>query len=74
MGKIFKPKTPKIEKAVNLPQADDEEIRRAKNRRIAEMDRAGGQGGTNLTESKLGDFSQATVRTGAAPSTIVSGA
>lgn len=71
MTSFFKPKTPTPKQETALPQADDEEIRRAKTRKIAEANMGAG---TQLTESKLGDFAQATVRTGAAPkSTIVSG-
>lgn len=76
MTSIFKPKVaPQQQEVAAIPQADDEEIRRAKAKKIAEIEKSSGASGNQLTESKLGDYSQAQVRAGAAPkSTVISGA
>jgi hypothetical protein len=66
MSTLFKgPPKPTPERAE--PQTNDEDLRRAKLKKITEMDKASGASGNQLTESKLGDYSSAITRTGAGP-------
>lgn len=74
MSKIFSPSVPKATATSALPQRDDDELRRAKVKKIAEMEKTSGATGNQLSEQRLGDYAPAQTRTGASqPSTIVTG-
>ncbi len=74
MTSMFSPKVPKPQAVQALPQVDDQASSEAKAKVFAKQDQTSGAGGNQLTESKLGDYSQAATRTGALPaSSIVTG-
>lgn len=75
MAKAFGMSAPKVTPTINptVPRADDQQIRDAKLKQVAELDRSSGPAANALTESKLGDYSKAATRSGALPpSQIVS--
>lgn len=54
-SKLLKPKTPTVQKPAVMPTADDEAVKAAKRRQIAEMQYRGGRASTVLSEGdKLG--------------------
>lgn len=75
MGKLLglTPKIPGATPATPTPQSSDQQIRDAKLKQIADLDKTAGAGANTLTESRLGDYSKAATRSGAMPSQIVSG-
>lgn len=75
MGKYLglSAKAPSATPATAAPQSSDQQIRDAKLKQIADLDKTAGAGANTLTESRLGDYSKAATRSGAMPSQIVSG-
>jgi hypothetical protein len=75
MAKVFGMGAPKVptSQTPDVPRADEQQIRDAKLKQVAELDRSSGPAANALTESKLGDYSKAATRSGALPpSQIVS--